>query len=84
MLKPHGYAILIDQDKGVREFDCAKCAHCGKITHLKAFQRATDLGWCMNCNKAICQRCANKPCLPEEKMIEEWEKIGNMILSGGR
>lgn len=85
MLRPQGYAILIDPEVGNTEWDTSVCAHCQKVTHLKALVRPDEQGgFCRKCMALVCSDCAGKPCNPIMKQVEEWEKVGNMILAGMR
>jgi hypothetical protein len=84
MLRPGGYSLLIDPETGTIEQDTFTCAHCQKVTFLKALVRPDEQGgFCRKCMALVCAHCAGKPCNPIMKQVEEWEKIGNMILDGG-
>jgi hypothetical protein len=83
MLRPQGYSLLIDPDIGTVEHDTFTCAHCQKVTFLKALARPDDQGgFCRKCMALVCKECAGKECKPIMKQVEEWEKIGNRILAG--
>jgi hypothetical protein len=85
MLRPQGYSILIDPDTGTVEQDTHTCAHCQKVTKLKPFVPLDQQGgFCRKCMALVCSDCAMKPCNPILKQVEEWERIGNMILGGRR
>jgi hypothetical protein len=85
MLRPGGYSILIDPETGTVENDTFTCAHGQKVTFLKPFVRADEQGgFCRKCMSLVCKDCAGKGCNPIMKQVEEWEKIGNRILAGGR
>lgn len=84
MLKAQGYSVLVDPEQTV-EHDTMTCAHCNKVTHLKAFVRPEDQGgYCRKCDRLICKDCAGKDCYPMGRRLDDWEKIGNGILAGSR
>ena len=73
MRKPQGYAAITSPD-GVREADTYQCAHCQRITHVKAGAKAEDLGGlCKQCMGLICSRCVGHACRPFEKWLEAEE-----------
>jgi hypothetical protein len=83
MLKPQGYSLLTDPVTGVVEQDTYTCAHCQKVTFVKPFQRPDEHGgFCRKCMALVCKDCSGKECKPIMKQVEEWERIGNMILRG--
>ena len=85
MLRPQGYSLLVDPETGTVENDTMTCAHCQKVTLLKAMVRPDEQGgFCRKCMALVCKDCAGKECKPIMIQIEEWEKVGNMILAGGR
>jgi hypothetical protein len=60
-------------DKPISEIPTTKCVHCGG-----AFQIVPNSGklhgFCYNCNGIVCgPGCAGK-CVPEEQLLENWEK----------
>lgn len=74
MRRPGGYACIIDPDDGVRECDTFTCAHCQRITHVRAKARPEDVGGlCKCCMGLICPRCLSKPCVPFLKKLEQAE-----------
>jgi hypothetical protein len=74
MLRPGGYACISDPDAGVTEFDTTTCAHCNRITHIKAGQRPEDIGGlCKQCMGLICPKCVGQPCVPFLKRLDEME-----------
>ena len=85
MQRANGYSIIIDPETQQIERDTMTCAHCQKVTHLIPFKPlAAQGGYCPKCDKLVCSGCAGKPCYPAEKMIEDWERIGNSIIAGHR
>ena len=78
------YAFIIDPDKGTLEKDTFTCAHCNKVWHLEPFKPPEDqAAFCRRCYSLVCQECSTE-CTPYEKRVEQWEKIGNMILERGK
>lgn len=65
-----GYACSVGPD-GVIEHDTITCFHCNGVH----FITPEDLGGhCLQCNKAICSKCADKgTCTPFLKEIEKSE-----------
>ena len=70
MRKPQGYACVTSPE-GVREADTFTCAHCQRITHVKAGAKPEDLGGlCKQCMGLICPRCVGRACRPFERWLE--------------
>ena len=83
MRKPQGYACITDPD-GVREADTFTCAHCQRITHVKAGAKPEDLGGlCKQCMGLICSRCVGNGCAPFLKSIEKAEARDAMFRAMG-
>ena len=74
MLKPGGYAQIVEPDRPTRELDTFTCAHCNRITHVKARERAEDIGGlCKQCMGLICPACVGQTCVPFLKTLEQME-----------
>jgi hypothetical protein len=74
MLRPGGYAQIVDPDGGRQEFDTFTCAHCNAITHVKARRRPEDIGGlCKVCMGLICPRCVGQACVPFLKRLDDME-----------
>jgi len=90
MRNPGGYAVIISPDGSVVSFDkfrCEEvhagtfeadtfsCVHCNRIIHVKAHASMDEFGsMCRNCMKMTCPTCADGPCVPFMKKLEEAEK----------
>jgi hypothetical protein len=90
MRKAGGYAIIQTPDptpvnfdrwrcqeinSGTYEIDTFTCIHCGSVRHVTARMPMDDFGsMCRNCMKMVCPKCADGPCIPFEKKLEEAEK----------
>ena len=84
MLKPQGYAIIFDPDKGNLEKDTFTCGHCNHVWHLQPMvPPEIQAAFCRKCYSLVCPECSRE-CVPYEKKLETWEKIGNMILERGK
>lgn len=84
MRRPGGYATITDPDKPLVELDTTTCAHCQKVTHIKARARPEDLGGlCKACMGLICQHCVGKGCDPFEKQLERSEARQEALRSYG-
>lgn len=67
---------------GVLETDTFSCGHCGRITAVRAFTDAADVGaLCKKCMKVVCRKCVNEgrstgtvSCDPLEAKFERLEK----------
>ena len=74
MLRPGGYARIDDPECAPVEMDTFTCAHCNRITHVKARRRPEDIGGlCKQCMGLICPACVGEPCVPFLKRLEAWE-----------
>lgn len=81
MRNPQGYAVVTDPGarRLTEERDVFKCAHCGKIIHVKPMCDPAEMGGrCTNCEDGhgrglICAKCVGKPCAPLMKAIETME-----------
>lgn len=90
MRNPNGYATIVGPDGGIVNFDgfrCEQihagtfeadtfsCIHCNRIIHVKPRANMDEFGsMCRNCMKMVCPTCANGPCVPFMKKLEEAEK----------
>lgn len=90
MRNPGGQATIISPDNsvarfgefrcesinaGVFEVDTFTCIHCNKVVHVKARTPMDDFGsMCRGCMKMTCPKCADGPCVPFLKKIEQMEK----------
>ena len=89
MRNPGGYAVLTTPETakvsfdrfrceeigaGVTERDTFACCHCNRIIHVKPMAPMDEFGsMCRNCMKMVCPTCADGPCKPFEKRLEEME-----------
>lgn len=87
---PHGYAVIyapegtkVNFDRlrceeipaGKFEADTFTCIHCNRVIHVKPFTSMDEFGsMCRNCMKMTCPTCADGPCVPFMKKLEEAEK----------
>jgi hypothetical protein len=53
MRHPGGYACITEPDRPAHEFDTFTCAHCNRVTHVKARQRPEDIG-------GLCKQCMGR------------------------
>ena len=99
MLKPQGYAIIVDPDAPTREFDTITCCHCQRIVFLKpgAVRRGFDAGdpanpcpdddpggFCRMCMQPTCGPCADKgECVPFERKLQQMERRDQLLKSIG-
>ncbi len=90
MRRPGGYATIISPDETVAQFDgfrCEQitagtveidtfsCCHCNRIVHVKPRAPMDEFGsMCRNCMRMTCPVCADGPCVPFEKRLDEMEK----------
>lgn len=90
MLKPQGYATIVDPERPTIEFDTAQCCHCGCAIRVKPHTVSTvylvfdrqQWQWeespgasCYHCWKPVCLRCeALGVCTPLERQIAQWER----------
>jgi hypothetical protein len=74
MRHPGGYACITAPDAPTQEFDTFTCAHCNRITHVRARQDPADIGGlCRQCMGLICPRCVGEPCVPFLKRLDDME-----------
>lgn len=60
---------------GVTEFDTFSCCHCNRVIHIKAGAPMDEFGsMCRSCMKMTCPACADGPCVPFMKKIEQMEQ----------
>src|SRR5690349_22112928 len=97
MRRPGGYAVIVSPDAqvvafdhfraeaipaGTVERDTFSCCHCNRVVHVKPRAPMDDFGsMCRNCMKMTCPTCADGPCVPFEKRLEEMEHRGRMLRS---
>ena len=76
MLKPQGYAIIMDPDAPARECDTITCSHCQRIVFVGPKQDPSDLGgFCRLCFRHVCGPCADAMvCVPFERQLEIAER----------
>jgi hypothetical protein len=80
MLRPGGYTVETTLEGNAIEGETYWCGHCGAHTHIRPFQRASDVGgMCKGCMKTLCPRCAREysmtlECAPLEELIKKIEK----------
>ena len=90
MRKPGGYAVITSPDPsrvnfdgfrcedigaGTFEADTYSCCHCNRVMHVKPRVSMDEFGsMCRNCMKMTCPTCADGPCVPFMKRLEEAEK----------
>jgi len=94
-----GYAQIISPDRarvnfdrfrceeiseGVTEVDTFTCWHCNRVIHVKPRVSMDEFGsMCRNCMKMVCPACANGPCIPFQKRLEEMERRAEALRSYG-
>lgn len=90
MRNPQGYATIVGADRsvvtfdkfrceeirsGTMEVDTFTCIHCNGVRHVKPMSNMDEFGsMCRNCMKMVCPVCANGPCVPFLKKIEQMEQ----------
>lgn len=89
MRRPGGYVLITGPDPSIANFDgfrCEQisatheadtftCIHCNSIVHVKTKAPMDEVGsMCRSCMKMVCPRCADGPCVPFEKKLDEAEK----------
>jgi hypothetical protein len=80
MLKPGGYAQIVEPDRPTRELDTFTCGHCNRITHVKARERPEDIGGlCKQCMGLICPACVGRACVPFLRRLDEIEARARLI-----
>ncbi len=95
MRNPGGYAFLTNPlpskahfgglrceeiSAGTLEMDTFSCVHCNRVVHTKAGTQADEY-FCRRCMARICSPCADHPCIPFMKKIEEMEARDRMLRS---
>lgn len=99
MRNPGGYATIVSPDPSVAHFDRFRCetisagvfeadtftcCHCNAVRHVKPKVSMDEFGsMCRNCMKMVCPDCANGPCVPFMKKLEEAEKRDIALRSYG-
>lgn len=99
MRNPGGYAVIVDPEggqvrfdrfrceqvgAGTHEADTFTCCHCSIVIHVKPMAKIGEFGaMCRNCMKMMCPACANGPCVPFLKKLEEAEKRDRVLRSYG-
>lgn len=88
MRRPGGYAVIVSPDvqrvnfdgfryeeigAGRYEADTFSCAHCNRVIHVPARSQGDEY-FCRNCMARICSPCADHPCIPFMKKIEQAEE----------
>jgi hypothetical protein len=92
MLRPGGYAQILDPDAPLIERDTCACGHCNKVIFVKPGSATTvyllqhrDGRWteeagafCRVCMRPVCLRCHDLgSCLPLERWLDQQEqKVG--------
>lgn len=90
MLKPQGYATIVEPDRPTIEFDTAICCHCGCAIRVKAGSVQTvylifdkklwrwveEMGAsCYCCMKPVCLPCHDRgTCTPLERQLAQMER----------
>ncbi len=73
-----GYQIIVDPETGTHENDTFTCGHDQYVVDLHPLQQGKTIGlnsangWCFQCDKPLCPRCANR--LEAGYGCEVWEK----------
>lgn len=88
MLRPGGYAQILDPDAPLVERDTCSCGHCNKVIFTKPGSASTtyliqhrDGRWteeagafCRVCMRPVCLRCHDLgSCLPLERWLDQQE-----------
>jgi hypothetical protein len=89
VLKPQGYATIIDPDAPVQELDSCQCGHCQKVIFVKPRSASTVYliptgvpgrfteepgAFCRVCMRPVCLRCHDQGrCTPFERALEKSE-----------
>lgn len=82
-LKPGGVGQYFGPE-GQVEIETSTCAHCNRITDIpnrRKMHEQVDI--CRSCMKLICLECADKPCTPFMKRVEEAEERGYRLRQMG-
>ena len=99
MLKPGGYVTIASPTPSVASFDRFRCenisagmfeadtftcVHCNRVIHVKPMTSMDEFGsMCRNCMRMVCPTCADGPCIPFEKRLEQMEKRSIALRSYG-
>lgn len=98
MIRPGGYAIIVDPEAPTIEFDTVTCNHCQQVVRVKAGSAMTvyymrnaagvlveEAGaFCRLCMAPICLNChARGVCVPWEKQMEAMEARDRFLRSAG-
>lgn len=97
MLKPQGYATIVDPERPLTEFDTVQCCHCNCVIRVKPGTASTvylifdEVAWrwieepgasCWHCMQPVCLRCHDLGvCRPLERQLQESERIGRQLLA---
>ena len=65
------------------EADTWCCTHCNHQVHAPLRAQDTEYFFCRNCMSRICGPCADHPCIPFMKKIEQHEERDRMLRSYG-
>lgn len=80
-LNPQGQETIIGLGAIVCH-DTLTCAHCNRLTRIRARERPEDIGgFCTVCAELICAKCVGKGCDPLEKKLERIEARGRALRS---
>ena len=72
--KPGGISEYFTE-MGRVEVPTSTCAHCQRITDIPSRRKMFEVvEICRQCMKLICLHCADKPCTPWLKQLEEQEE----------
>lgn len=97
MRNPGGYATVVSPSPtklhldgfrceeigaGVYEADTFTCVHCNRVVHVKARTQGDEY-FCRNCMARICPPCADHPCAPFLKKLEQAEERDRVLRSYG-
>jgi hypothetical protein len=95
MLKPQGYATIVDPDAPIQEYDSCSCGHCQRVIFVKPRSASTVYllptevpgrfteesgAFCRLCMRPVCLAChARGNCVPWERMLEASEARGRLL-----
>ena len=69
---------------GAHEVDTFTCVHCNRVMHVKPRAPMDEFGsMCRNCMKMVCPTCADGPCVPFMKRLEQMESRDRVLRSYG-
>lgn len=99
MRNPGGYAVIVSPEPSKAKFDRLRCeeipagtfeadtftcVHCNRVIHVKPKVSMDEFGsMCRNCMKMVCPACADGPCVPFMKRLDEAEKRDIALRSYG-